>query len=93
MNALEQNDLEGTGYWLKQALDSEDDNIKTLAKFQLDKIARTIIDSVKNNINTISIIYFSTGEISSRLFVKICKYFMDEKNFYLSYFKMATRFL
>ena len=55
MNALEDNDLEGTGYWLKQALETEDENIKTLAKFQLDKIARTIIDSVKNNINTISL--------------------------------------
>ena len=53
MEALDQNDYSTTGYWLKQALESEDENIKTLAKFQLDKIARTLLDSVKNNLDKI----------------------------------------
>ena len=53
MDALGKNDLSNTGYWLKQALESKDQNIKTLAKYQLDKIARTLIDSVKNNLNNI----------------------------------------
>jgi len=56
MNAFKSKDLQNTGYWLKQALESNDENIKTLAKFQLDKIARTLLDSVKNNMNNISLI-------------------------------------
>ena len=56
MDALKKNDLTNTGYWLKQALDSKDENIKTLAKFQLDKIARTLLDSVKVNLKNISLI-------------------------------------
>lgn len=55
MEAYNRNDTQNTGYWLKQALESKDENIKTLAKFQLDKIARTLLDSVKNNITSISL--------------------------------------
>ena len=53
MKALNQDDYSTAGYWLKQAYDSDEENIKTLAKFQLDKIASTLIDSVRNNLDHI----------------------------------------
>ncbi len=56
MNALNINDLSNSVYWLKQALEAKNPNVKTLAKYQLDKIARTTIDSVKNNLNYIPLI-------------------------------------
>jgi hypothetical protein len=51
MDALSKNDYSNAGYWLKQAYDSKEENIKTLAKFQLDKIASTLLDSVRNNLD------------------------------------------
>ena len=56
MNALNTNHLSNSVYWLKQALEAKNPNVKTLAKYQLDKIARTTIDSVKNNLNYIPLI-------------------------------------
>ena len=55
MEALSQKDYSITGYWLKQAMETNSDNIKTLAKFQLDKIAQTLLDSVKNNLDKFSL--------------------------------------
>tara|TARA_B100001029_G_C15062657_1_gene459954 strand:+ start:1452 stop:3014 length:1563 start_codon:yes stop_codon:yes gene_type:complete len=55
MGALANNDFSNAGYWLKQARDENEPNIKTLAKFQLDKISRILIDSLKNNWESITL--------------------------------------
>ena len=55
INELKKNNIKSTIYWLSQVLDSKDENIRTLVKFQLDKIARTLVDSVNNNLNDINL--------------------------------------